>query len=816
MTPTVLRRLGLPLAGPLVSTALLALLAHQPGAWALGFVALVPWLLALQAARHWGTALLLGLGMTAGFTLAVFAWFGAAIGRFTGWGEPLGILALLLVSPLFQPQWLAYALVRHGSAQSLGCAMSAVAGAAAWVACEALLPKMLGDTLGHGLHGSGLLRQAADLGGAALLTFGMLLVNAALALAIHRAWHRENRWALPLTPALALLAAWFGYGALRLGELPDGMADTAGGLRVALVQANQTDYERRRREVGAYQVVREALDTHYALSWSALRDHHADVLLWSETVYPTTFGHPRNEAGAALDAEIQGFVDAAGVPLVFGTYDLDEAGEYNAAVFLEPGKGEIGTYRKSHPFPLTEHVPDWLDHAWLREVLPWTGGWSPGDGARVLPLRSADGRQVEVLPLICLDAVHPDIALQGARLGAQAIVTLSNDSWFTEHPAGLRLHLAVAAFRSIETRLPQLRVTTNGYSALVDAGGDILARTDIGQQAVLTGTLVANPPAPTLMVRWGDWFGRAAAGLLALLALLTAWRRWRPARPPVPLAAAWEATQLDGKTRWGLAGLQLLAAAGVAGLAFDMATRIGWQVQNVEQLQAYALAVLLPMVITRVIARHWRTMIALDGNLLVLTGRRERVEIPLSAIAALKPWRLPLPGEGIDVVLGSGRRWSLATPLGQGILAALQSAGVRSADLPATARISLALASDRHASRHRWLDRAWIKHGFFPLFPALIAFHLHQVITFGGMFGEWAVHGPLAWCLGLCLWWGSWSLGMALVACASRVVIELLVALTHRIGPRHSDECRGYLEWLARALHYLGIPLWLVLRVTGT
>jgi apolipoprotein N-acyltransferase len=49
------------------------------------------------------------------------------------------------------------------------------------------------------------------------------------------------------------------------------------------------------------------------------------------------------------------------VPLVFGTYDVDSAGEYNAAAFLDPERGLLGYYRKTHPFPLTEHVPAWLD-----------------------------------------------------------------------------------------------------------------------------------------------------------------------------------------------------------------------------------------------------------------------------------------------------------------------------------------------------------------------------------------------------------------------------------------------------------------------
>ena len=60
-------------------------------------------------------------------------------------------------------------------------------------------------------------------------------------------------------------------------------------------------------------------------------------MLWSETVYPLTFGHPKSEAGAEFDREILDVVTLAKVPFVFGTYDLDDAGEYNAAAFVAPG-----------------------------------------------------------------------------------------------------------------------------------------------------------------------------------------------------------------------------------------------------------------------------------------------------------------------------------------------------------------------------------------------------------------------------------------------------------------------------------------------
>ena len=52
------------------------------------------------------------------------------------------------------------ALARQLVGRRHGAFVRALAGASAWVACEWALPKLLGDTLAHGLFPSALLRQA--------------------------------------------------------------------------------------------------------------------------------------------------------------------------------------------------------------------------------------------------------------------------------------------------------------------------------------------------------------------------------------------------------------------------------------------------------------------------------------------------------------------------------------------------------------------------------------------------------------------------------------------------------------------------------
>lgn len=813
------------LAGIAASAALLGLYARGGPLWLLGFVSLVPWLLAANTIGTVTGALLGGWLMSVAFVAAVFLWFGVALDGYTGMGTVPAVLALCALAPVLQPQVLVFAVVRHLAGRRHGAVLRALAGASAWVACEGLWPKLLGDTLGHGLWPAAWLRQVADVGGAAGITFLLILVNEALAQAVTRRREGIRPVLRPLALALALPAMMAGYGVLRLSTIESAMSVPAASLRIAMVQANIVDYERLRRERGTYAVVREVLDTHFALSRAAIEHHHADAVLWSETVYPTTFGRPRSEDGAALDREILDFAAAANVALMFGTYDADATGEYNAAAFLAPGAGLIGTYRKTHPFPLTEYVPAWLDGALLRRWLPWTGSWQPGSGARVMPLRAADGRELNVVPLICLDDVRPGLAIDGARLGAQAIVGLSNDSWFTRQPIGARLHLAVAAFRSIETRLPQLRVTTNGLSAFVDPTGAVLASTAIGDRAVLAGEVPLRDPPPTVMVRWGDWVGGAALAFLLVFAIVSVRRPWRARRaatnPQANLGAATatvppavEVVLLTRGWRMATALLRASAGAGLLWLALRMLLRDGLQVNSLVQLQIFVGATLVPAAAAWAIQRAFAAHARIVAGTLVLQQRHQRIEVPLDRIVTALTWRIPLPGTGIDLVLASGARFAhgIAVADIHALLRLLTEAGstVRLAGVFATRMADY--ASTRALATWPRLDHPLVKFVLFPLLPALPAFRLHQHIAFGGTFGEYYTYGLAAWFTGLLVWWGAWSIGLMLFAAVLRIVVETgHLAVLH--WPARARALRRTLAGVSRVAFYLGLPAWLVVRL---
>ncbi len=819
-------------ASILVSAVLSGLYIRGGAGWMLGFVMLVPWLLALNGRRTLLGTLLCAYAMSLAFTAAMFAWFGSAIGQYTQVGAATGLTVLLVAAPLFQPQIIVFALVRHVVSRRYGVGLTALAAAAAWVATEWLVPRLLGDTLGYGLYPSRLLRQAADVGGAAGLTLLLLLANEGVAAALARRSSGLRAIARPLALAALVPLLLAGYGYFVLSASP--MLSAASGpavkpLRMGLIQSNIFDYEHQRQIKGAHAVVREVLDTHFAMSYDAIVRQHADAVLWSETAYPTTFAHPKSEAGAEFDKEILAIVKSAGVPFVFGTYDRDADGEYNAAAFVAPDKGLLGFYRKTRLFPLTEYVPAWLDGQLFRRWLPWTGNWRPGNGARVFPLRLADGREIPVMPLICLDDVDSMLAIQGARLGAQIILTMSNDSWFTSEPLGAELHQAAAAFRSIETRLPQFRVTTNGYSAVIDATGTVHAATRMGEQTLVIGELPVQRPPRTLMVMWGDWVGLAASVFLLLLAAKSALPSGRrhaaqdPAVSDIAITFPVKVAVLPPAARLAAGLLRAFARGSLLWMCAAVLLNEALRTNTLAQIRTFTGLFLVPEAASWCLLLAFSARASIVNGSLVLSRGAQRFELAIGEIAALDLWRLPVPGPGVSFRLASGQRWryglALANP--NGLARALAAAGAATAQPSSRASEKLGApfyvyVQARLAIRRWYLDSPLAKFVLFPLMLAIPAFHLHQHIAYGSAFGEYYSFGLKAYLIAFALWWSAWSIGVVLSAAFLRAVIEAGTLLTALLRPKQTSAIRRWLENLGHALLYLGLPAWLLMNVYGT
>jgi len=141
--------------------------------------------------------------------------------------------------------------------------------------------------------------------------------------------------------------------------------------------------------------------------------------------------------------------------------------------------------------------------------------FDPGKGPALLNLSV---KPIKLGPLICFEDTLGDLTRRSAKLGAQLLMTLTNDGWF-EHSVATRQHLANAQLRTVETGLPMVRVADTGISCVIDRFGRI--RQELrGKDGspFIEGILQADvqvplTPEPTFYTLHGDLF---AHGCLAL------------------------------------------------------------------------------------------------------------------------------------------------------------------------------------------------------------------------------------------------------------------------------------------------------------
>lgn len=87
--------------------------------------------------------------------------------------------------------------------------------------------------------------------------------------------------------------------------------------------------------------------------------------------------------------------------------------------------------------------------------------------------------------LLCYEDSRPKTARLARRKGADVLIALSNPGHFlTTHMP--YYHLMQSRLRAIETGLPLIRVSANGYSAVIDSRGRLVARSDLNREQILS------------------------------------------------------------------------------------------------------------------------------------------------------------------------------------------------------------------------------------------------------------------------------------------------------------------------------------------
>ena len=278
-------------------------------------------------------------------------------------------------------------------------------------------------------------------------------------------------------------------------------------LRVALVQRNAPCiFSSVRPRENPLEVYGRLLDVAVAA--------RPDLMVWGESAM-AEFGRTDSENARRVAEHFA--AELGGTALLAGG-DWAHDGRFHNAAALYSGTNDVQFYAKQHLVPFGEYIPfdKWIPI--LQKLSPIGVSLWPGE-AKTFRLTINRGRgtgapeppSVALAPLICYEDPDPPLSRAAARLGAQAIVLITNDSWFSRSVEAEQ-HAAQAVLRAIETGLPVIRVGNSGVTGVIAGDGHARWLTDGDGKPLVDapGTMVETvqvPASPNLTPysRVGDW-----------------------------------------------------------------------------------------------------------------------------------------------------------------------------------------------------------------------------------------------------------------------------------------------------------------------
>jgi apolipoprotein N-acyltransferase len=234
----------------------------------------------------------------------------------------------------------------------------------------------------------------------------------------------------------------------------------------------------------------------------------SDLVVWPETAIPAFYDQLETSFIGPLREEL----GRHGVALVTGIPVLDRSqwSYFNSIISLEqPGR----FYYKIHLVPFGEYLPlrDWL--AGVLSFLPVPqADFSPGSNRQAL----LEAAGYAIGSSICYEIAFGE-QLISALPEAAFLINVSNDAWFGDSLAPHQ-HLEMARMRARESERYLLRATNTGISAIIDAGGALLAQSRQFETETVSGEVQPRAGA-TPYVRWGNWPVVFACLMLFLLAV---------------------------------------------------------------------------------------------------------------------------------------------------------------------------------------------------------------------------------------------------------------------------------------------------------
>ena len=483
------------------------------------YVAWLPWFVALDRSQTLKQRMLQGFWLCFLMSIGGFYWVSYTIAQFGKLPLFVGILGLLIFACFNQIQVTLFSAAYHFLLPlrrvkpihwMLTCAF-------VYTCIDGFTPKIFMDTVGHSQYNLAWIRQLTEWGGALSLTLVIMSFNFGLYLLVLD--RSELRHRIAFGVGMAFLVMTLVYGSTRYYQIQARIENPERTLQLAALQANVGDFHKVAAMMGVRGAIFTVLNRHIEMGEKALKlEPKPEGIVWPETAYPGTFGNSRSSTGKKMESMMYDFLDSAQVPLLFGGYDRDIPTRQEFNSFFMLTRDRLQSYRKSVLLPFGEYIPLADLFPIIKRKFPQVGFFGRGPGPSTYEVNFGAKKTVRITPMICYEALVSSFASAAAKKDSELFVNVTNDSWFGRYSEP-QIHLAQTTFRSIETRLPQLRATNTGISALIDQTGAIQKPTGIYTQEILNVTIPLFKSDYGLLAKWGEWF-RVFALLMSVALLL--------------------------------------------------------------------------------------------------------------------------------------------------------------------------------------------------------------------------------------------------------------------------------------------------------
>ena len=490
----------------------------------LGWISLIPLLIALQSTSSWKSAFLHGYLTGAIFFLGLVYWITLLY--------PFANIFLTTFACLLLAAYLAlylgiFSALLHGLPWKSGLPFIFIV-TALWTGLEWVRSWFLTGfpwgSMGYTQWNNLPAIQIASITGVHGVSFIVVLLNATIADIIRTYFISKHQ---PTTPQISshfafhvlrfipivLVIACLAYGAQALSKPAENTSD----FKIALAPGNVPQLEK--------------WDTTY---WPQIFERYMNLIKAADAEEPDLIVLPETALRGEIFAfqgntyikKLKEILNDHQIYLLTGLADYTEAPKiYNSVYLLSPTGEKLASYSKIHLVPFGEYVPI-TRH--LPNFIQLSSGFESGKSINLFPIPNTENSQMGTV--ICFESVFPDLFRKFVKKGASVMGILTNDAWF-DGTAAPEQHLAMAPLRAVENRVAVFRCANGGISCIIDAFGRTITTPILAsdKESFLIERIPLSNHGGTLYTRYGDWFP-ILCFLMSVFLILYHHRTWFAAK----------------------------------------------------------------------------------------------------------------------------------------------------------------------------------------------------------------------------------------------------------------------------------------------